>query len=211
VNDWFDPSFVDLREGDALALPLEDASVDLVAQNCLFNIFEPDDLERALAETRRVLRPHGALVLSDPVATRPMPAHLASDPKLRAWCLSGALPLDDYLARIVDAGFGTVEVRSKRPYRMLDKARHGLDEDLWLESVEVAAFADPIPDDGACIFTGRVAIYTGAEPHFDDGKGHFLLRDVPLGICDKTAAALTPVPDVHVTASTWHYPGDGCC
>jgi ubiquinone/menaquinone biosynthesis C-methylase UbiE len=40
-NPWFDPSFVEIREGDAFALPVPDASVDVVAQNCLFNIFEP--------------------------------------------------------------------------------------------------------------------------------------------------------------------------
>ena len=40
-NPWFSPSFVDLRDGDALALPVESESVDVVAQNCLFNIFTP--------------------------------------------------------------------------------------------------------------------------------------------------------------------------
>ena len=37
-NPWFMSSFVDLRQGDALALPIADASVDVAAQNCLFNI-----------------------------------------------------------------------------------------------------------------------------------------------------------------------------
>ena len=39
MNAWFRPEFVRLEPGDALALPLADASVDLAAQNCLFNIF----------------------------------------------------------------------------------------------------------------------------------------------------------------------------
>ena len=39
TNDWFDPSFVDIRDGDALELPVEDETIDLAAQNCLFNIF----------------------------------------------------------------------------------------------------------------------------------------------------------------------------
>ena len=42
-NKWFDPSFVDLRKGDALNLPVEDNSIDVAAQNCLFNIFKEDD------------------------------------------------------------------------------------------------------------------------------------------------------------------------
>lgn len=212
-NPWFVPSFVELRKGDALALPVADASIDLAAQNCLFNIFTRQHLQQALAEMHRVLRPHGKLMLSDPVATRPIPAHLADDPRLRAECLSGALLLDEYLAALVAAGFGTIEVRARRPYRVLDKQRYGLEEHLLLESIEVAALKDPIPADGPCIFTGRTATYVGPEECFDDGKGHILLRDLPCGICDKTAGALTALgrDDILTTPPTWHYPGDGCC
>ena len=213
VNDWFDPSFVELRKGDALELPVDDGSIDVAAQNCLFNIFREQDLGRALAEMHRVLKPQGVLVMSDPVASRPMPPHLAQDDRLRAECLSGALPLEEYLAALVAAGFGTIEVRAKRPYRLLDRTRYGLDEDLLLESVEVAAIKDPIPEDGPCVFTGRVAIYVGEQALFDDGKGHILQRDLPLGVCDKTARNLAALgrEDIVVTDSTWHYAGDGCC
>lgn len=213
TNDWLAPDFVELAKGDALALPVESASVDVAAQNCLFNVFTREHLDRALSEMHRVLRPHGTLLLSDPVATRPIPDHLAADPVLRAQCLSGALTLDEYLGRITRAGFGTVEVRSRRPYRLLDRRRYGLDRDLLLETVEVAARKDPMPADGPCIFTGRAAIYVGVEPTWDDGKGHLLRRDVPLGVCDKTAAALAKLgrDDITLTDSTWHYGGDGCC
>lgn len=213
LNDWMQRDFVELRSGDARELPVEDGSVDVAAQNCLFNIFEQRDLTAALSEMHRALRPGGRLMLSDPVATRPIPAHLASDARLRAQCLSGALPLDDYLQAIVEAGFGTVEVRARRPYRVLDRQRYGLDADLLLESVEVAAIKDPIPGDGPCIFTGRAAVYVGSDAHFDDGKGHVLSRDLPMGVCDKTADALTALgrDDLVVTAPTWHYSGDGCC
>lgn len=212
-NEWMDRDFVVLRRGDALELPAPDASVDVAAQNCLFNIFSREHLARALAEMHRVLRPGGRLVLSDPVATRPIPQHLADDARLRAMCLTGALPLDDYLEAIVTAGFGTIEVRSKRPYRLLDRRRYELDADLLLESVEVCAIKDPVPDDGPCIFTGRTAIYVGVDEYLDDGEGHVLMRDVPLGVCDKTATALGALgrDDLLVTDPTWHYAGDGCC
>jgi len=212
-NDWLEPSFVELRHGDALALPVEDASVDVAAQNCLFNIFTRAHLATALGEMFRVLRPRGRLVLSDPVSTRPVPAHLADDARLRAMCLTGALPLDEYLGALVTAGFGTIEVRSRRPYRLLDARRYELEEDLLLESVEVCAIKDPMPEDGPCIFTGRTAIYTGDDASFDDRKGHVLVRDVPLGVCDKTAGALAALgrSDVRLTPPSWHYAGDGCC
>src|SRR4051794_39821471 len=64
LNAWFDAGFVELREGDALELPVPSGSVDLAAQNCLFNIFARPELGRALAEMHRVLTPQGKLVLS---------------------------------------------------------------------------------------------------------------------------------------------------
>ncbi len=213
LNDWLGRDHVELRLGDALELPVESGTIDVAAQNCLFNVFTREHLDRALREMHRVLRPGGMLVLSDPVATEPIPEHLAADALLRAQCLSGALPLDEYLERIVAAGFGTLEVRSRRPYRILDRKRYGVERDSLLETVEVAARRDPIPDDGACVFTGRTAIYVGDDEVWHDGKGHALRRDVPLGVCEKTAAALGALgrDDLVVTTPTWHYAGDGCC
>jgi hypothetical protein len=138
---------------------------------------------------------------------------LADDQRLRAECLSGALPLAEYIEEIVRAGFGTIEIRRKVPYRVLDRERFGLDDHLLLESVEVCAVRDPIPSDGACVFTGRTAVYFGADETFDDGKGHLLVRDIPMAVCDKTATALAAArrEDLIVTDSTWHYAGGGCC
>ncbi|MDP8962829.1 MAG: arsenosugar biosynthesis arsenite methyltransferase ArsM [Cyanobacteriota bacterium] len=212
-NPWFDPSFVEIREGDAFALPMPDASVDVVAQNCLFNIFEPADLSKALKEAFRVLKPGGRLQMSDPIATRPIPAHLQEDERLRAMCLSGALTYEQYIQQIVDAGFGQVEIRTRRPYRLLDRQTYNLEEDLLLESLDSVAFKVAIPEDGACIFTGKTAIYKGVEEIFDDSAGHVLQRGVPAAVCDKTAAKLgaSITENVLITDSTWHYTGGGCC
>jgi len=213
TNPWLREDAVDLRAGDALSLPIDDDVVGLVAQNCLFNIFREDELDQALREAHRVLRPGGALSLSDPVSPRPIPEHLRADDRLRALCLSGALTLDAYMKRIVNAGFGMIEIRGRRPYRMLDKVRFDLDDNLLLESVEVVAYKSAIPADGPCIFTGRTAIWFGERLHFDDGAGHVLRKDVPLPVCDKTAAALGALgrDELIVTDSTWHYDGGGCC
>ena len=116
-NSWFKSEFVDLRKGDALSLPVPDNSIDVAAQNCLFNIFTHEDLKLALSEMYRVLKPHGRLVLSDPTCEGEMPESLKKDERLRALCLSGALPLKEYIKIITDVGFGTVEIRAKRPYR----------------------------------------------------------------------------------------------
>lgn len=212
-NSWFDPSFVEIREGDAFSLPVPDASVDVVAQNCLFNIFEPADLHRALQEAFRVLKPGGRLLMSDPIATRPIPPHLRQDERLRAMCLSGALTYEQYTQHLIDAGFGQIEIRARRPYRLLDCASYGLQEPLLLESLDSVSFKVAIPEDGACIFTGKTAIYTGTEEFFDDSNGHILPRGLPAAVCDKTAGklgALMP-KDILITDSTWYYTGGGCC
>jgi ubiquinone/menaquinone biosynthesis C-methylase UbiE len=211
LNNWFEADFVTLLKGDAFALPLPDESVDVVAQNCLFNIFEPADLMQALSEAYRVLRSGGRLIMSDPIATRPIPLHLQQDDRLRALCLSGALTYDEYMQHLITAGFGQIEVRARRPYRVLDSAQYNLDQHLLLESLDTVSFKVPIAPDGACIFTGKTAVYAGEGASFDDGAGHFLLKGVPTAVCDKTAKNLSAHPDVVVTGSTWHYDGGGCC
>ena len=212
-NAWFSADFVDLRRGDALALPIQSNSIDVAAQNCLFNIFRDDDLKQALAEMHRVLKPHGRLILSDPVCDQPMPQALQDDERLRALCLSGAIPLQQYIQRLADAGFGTIEVRAKRPYRVLSPNHYATQQLIHIESVEICAIKDPLPADGPCVFTGRSAIYFGNELIFDDGKGHVMTPNQPLAVCDKTAAALLAMgrDDLHVSNSTWFYDGGGCC
>lgn len=212
-NDWFSSDFIRLEKGNALSLPVEDASVDVAAQNCLFNIFEVEDLKKAIAEMYRVLRPYGRLILSDPVCEQEIPQHLKDDHRLRALCLSGALKLKDYVQMLTDAGFGTIEIRAKRPYRILDSKSYDVDENIYIESVEVCAIKDPMPVDGPCIFTGKSAIYFGDEEYFDDGDEHVLMKNQPLAVCDKTAKALKSLirPDIFVSDSTFFYDGGGCC
>ncbi|MFM6280584.1 MAG: arsenosugar biosynthesis arsenite methyltransferase ArsM, partial [Dolichospermum sp.] len=212
-NPWFDTSFVEIRPGDAFNLPVADASVDIVAQNCLFNIFEPTDLICALKEAYRVLKPGGRLQMSDPIATSPIPDNLQQNEHLRALCLSGALTYEEYTQLIINAGFGQVEIRARRPYRLLDKHSYQLQENILLESLDSVAFKVEIPSDGACIFTGKTAIYGGKEEFFDDQSGHILQRGIPVAVCDKTAEKLAVInaEEIMITNSTWYYDGGGCC
>ena len=214
LNSWFKKDYIDIRKGSALELPVESNSIDVAAQNCLFNIFTADDLHQALSEMYRVLKPHGRLVLSDPICDMHMPEKLKNDERLRALCLSGAIPLKEYIDMITSIGFGTVEIRAKRPYRILSPLHYpGATENIMIESVEVCAIKDPMPKDGPCVFTGKSAIYFGSEDSFDDHKGHNLLQNQPLAICDKTAANLKALNNefIHISESTFFYDGGGCC
>lgn len=213
LNPWFKRDFVDLKKGDAMNLPIENNSIDVAAQNCLFNIFKADDLKKAISEMYRVLKPHGRLVMSDPTCEQPMNEALRNDDRLRALCLSGSLPIAEYVKILTDAGFGTIEIRARKPYRILDPNHYPTDELIYIESIEVAAIKDPIPDDGPCVFTGKAAIYYGEDDYFDDKVGHVLLKNQPLAICDKTAGALSSLNrnDIYISESTYHYDGGGCC
>jgi ubiquinone/menaquinone biosynthesis C-methylase UbiE len=55
----------ELIEGSALDLPLPDQSFDLVVNGYMLDLLPRQDIPRALAEFRRVLRPGGRLVLSN--------------------------------------------------------------------------------------------------------------------------------------------------
>ncbi len=211
-NPWFNSKFVNLVKGDALNLPIESESIDVAAQNCLFNIFKTEDLKKAVAEMYRVLKPHGRLVMSDPVCEQPMNETLRNDDRLRAQCLSGSIPIREYVKVLTDAGFGTIEIRARKSYRVLSPNHYPTDELIHIESIEIAAIKDPMPEDGPCVFTGKTAIYYGAEPYLDDKKGHVLLQNQPLAVCDKTATALSSLGEpIHISESTWHYDGGGCC
>ena len=213
LNPWFHKEFVHLKKGDALNLPVEDSSIDCAAQNCLFNIFKHEELKQALKEMYRVLKPRGRLVMSDPVCETEMPESLKEDERLRALCLSGSLPLKEYIKMITDVGFGTVEIRAKRPYRILDPQNYATDKLIFIESVEVCAIKDPMPADGPCVFTGKAAIYYGTEEFFDDDNGHVLVPNQPLAVCDKTAGALAALGhnNIFISESTYFYDGGGCC
>lgn len=212
-NDWFKSEFVELKKGDALNLPIEDESIDIAAQNCLFNIFKTDDLKKALQEMYRVLKPRGRLVMSDPTCEQEMNETLRNDDHLRALCLSGSIPIKEYIQMLTDVGFGTIEIRGRRPYRILDIENYATDELIFIESIEVCAIKDPMPSDGACVFTGKAAIFYGKDAYFDDKNGHVLLKNQPLAVCDKTAQALTDLnrDDIYISESTFHYNGGGCC
>ena len=212
-NEWFRSAFVELKKGDALDLPIEDSSIDVAAQNCLFNIFHQEDLKKALAEMYRVLKPHGRLVMSDPICETEMPENLKQDERLRALCLSGSLPMQAYIKLLADAGFGTIEIRAKRPYRILSPEHYETNRNIFIESLEVCAIKDPMPADGPCVFTGKTAIYFGSQENFDDEKGHNLIQNQPLAVCDKTAKALSDLGrnDIFISESTYFYDGGGCC
>jgi arsenite methyltransferase len=73
---------VDVREGDATALPVADRSVDVVISNGVLNLVP--EKERAIAEIARVLKPGGRLQIADIVIGQPLPENVIADVDLWA-------------------------------------------------------------------------------------------------------------------------------
>ncbi|MCC6673209.1 MAG: arsenite methyltransferase [Planctomycetes bacterium] len=107
-------------QGTIEAIPLPDASVDVVISNCVINL--STDKARVLREAFRVLKPGGRFAVSDVVLKRRLPE--AAERSLRLWtgCVSGALVEDEYRRLLSEAGFTGVEVQPTRVYGAQDIA-----------------------------------------------------------------------------------------
>ena len=68
---------VEVRAGDAEALPVTDASVDVVISNGVLNLVP--DKRKAYSEIARVLRPGGRLLLADIAVEAPLDEDIRSD------------------------------------------------------------------------------------------------------------------------------------
>ncbi len=211
LNPWFKSEFVDVVDCRAEELPVADHTVDVVAQNCLFNVFVDGDLAKALAEVARVLRVGGRFSTSDPVTPRPIPQALRDDHTLRARCVSGCVLYDEYLAAIHAAGFQQIVVRARRPYRLLTPAEFpALREELLLESLEVLAIKGPRLEAKPDLYTGRCATFVGAGTWYRDDKFPFP-SGTPMQVSDRVALELGARADFRVTPPTFHARGPGCC
>jgi ubiquinone/menaquinone biosynthesis C-methylase UbiE len=120
---------VRFEQGYAEKLPMGDGSVDVVLSNCVINLSE--DKGQVFREAYRVLRDGGRLEVSDMVFAGPVlpEARYSSDGWSR--CFSGALPENEYVDLIREAGFHAITVR-----RSTDV---GSPADVAIYSVQVSA------------------------------------------------------------------------
>ena len=114
---------VTFRHGDIEALPLEDATVDVVMSNCVINL--APDKDAVFREAYRVLRPGGRLVVSDIVLTRPATEEEMENMALLSGCISGSLPDSEYADTVRRAGFAEVTLEGSPP------GGDGWDGEFW--------------------------------------------------------------------------------
>lgn len=109
---------VEFLQGTIEAIPLPDASVDVVISNCVINL--SSDKDAVLREAFRVLKPGGRLAVSDVVTRGAVPGELRRSVELWIGCVAGALDENDYLAKLAAAGFADAAVEPWRVYRAAD-------------------------------------------------------------------------------------------
>jgi SAM-dependent methyltransferase len=103
---------VEFHQATIDKLPLPDACVDCVISNCVINL--APDKQAVFAEIVRVLKPGGRLAVSDIALKKPLPPEIENDLMAYVGCIAGAILIDEYRSRLIDAGFGLVDIVDTR-------------------------------------------------------------------------------------------------
>ena len=99
---------VEFLEGRMEAIPLPDASIDVVISNCVVNL--SPDKPAVFAETYRVLRPGGRIGISDVVTEDRLTDAERLERGSYVGCIAGALPVSDYRDALQAVGFVEVAI-----------------------------------------------------------------------------------------------------
>jgi trans-aconitate methyltransferase len=151
---------VEFLKGEIEAIPLPDASVDVIISNCVINLSA--DKDRVLREAFRVLKPGGRFAVSDVVVRGAVPEQMRQHMLLWVGCIAGALEESDYRARLAAAGFEAIGIEPTRIYKVEDAraflADKGLDVDALAAEVDgkfMSAFVRAVkPGAAACCAPG---------------------------------------------------------
>lgn len=109
---------VEFRLGEIDNLPVADNTADLIISNCVINL--APDKKRVFEEAFRILKPGGRVMISDIVLLGELPEALKASKEAYVGCISGAIPREEYLQTIKDAGFERVEVVSEATFPVED-------------------------------------------------------------------------------------------
>ncbi len=124
---------VEFVDGDIEDMPLPENLADVVVSNCVMNLVP--DKRKAFSETYRILKPGGHFSISDIVLKGDLPTGLQQDAALYVGCVSGAIPKQDYLQLVQDAGFKNITVQKEREITLPDNVLQN-----YLSHTEIADY-----------------------------------------------------------------------
>jgi arsenite methyltransferase len=129
---------VEFLKGEIENIPLPDNSVDVVISNCVINLSA--DKGRVLREAFRVLRQGGRFAVSDVVTRGDVPAEVRKNMLLWVGCIAGALEHQEYVSKLMTAGFDDITIEPTRVYNVEDARAfltdQGVDVDVIAPQVE---------------------------------------------------------------------------
>jgi len=118
---------VEFLEGDIEAMPLSDATADVVVSNCVLNLLPRKD--RIFKEIYRVLKPGAHFCVSDVVLNGVFPKEFTDNAAMYAGCIASAIQREDYLEQIDQAGFADIKVERTKTIIIPDEVlQEHLDE-----------------------------------------------------------------------------------
>jgi len=129
---------VEFLKGEIEAIPLPDASVDVIISNCVINL--SGDKDKVFREAFRVLKPGGRFAVSDIVTRGEIPPPIRKNMLLWAGCVAGALKDSDYAAKLEAAGFQNVEIEATRVHNA-ENAREWC-KDAGIDFEAIAPYVD---------------------------------------------------------------------
>ena len=124
---------VEFRLGEIEEMPIEDGIVDAIISNCVINL--SPDKPQVFREAHRVLKLGGRITVSDIVTEGKIPEEIRRDLDSWASCVAGALPEEEYLKDIEEAGFKKPKILAQSYY---DTSEY--DVDFKIKSVTVEAY-----------------------------------------------------------------------
>ena len=146
---------VEFLKGEIEHIPLPDSSVDVIISNCVINL--SSDKERVLREAFRVLKPGGRFAVSDVVTRGEVPTEVRQNMLLWVGCIAGALEDKEYLLKLKQAGFESIDIEPTRVYSIEDAriflTGQGMDVDAMAPAVEgkfMSAFIRATKPKGCC-------------------------------------------------------------
>lgn len=89
-------------------LPLADGAVDCIISNCVINL--APDKRAVFREMFRVLKPGGRVAVSDIALKKELPPAIGQSIMAYVGCIAGAIPIDDYVRGLREAGFESVQI-----------------------------------------------------------------------------------------------------
>ncbi len=176
-------SNVEFRKGFADAMPVEDGTIDLIISNCVINL--APDKRTVFREMHRVAKPGGRFTISDIVSDQTVPQYLVHDTQKWGDCLSGALPLTDYMNRMTEVGFFGIHLVKFSPWRVIDG--------IHFFSVTLTGYKLPPRPPATSV---RYATLRGPFSRLVDERGVTYQRGVPQSVTAETAQLLSAPPFV---------------